>query len=64
MSLIEIILYLCHKDIFDVDMEQWNKYHVYKKEGILSLNYLLWFYKSFGSSFIFRIIDSRRFYIY
>ena len=60
MNLIEIILYLCNKEIIDADMKQWKKYHPYNKEGILSLNYLLWFYKSFRSVFIYRTIGSRR----
>lgn len=63
MNIIEVILYLCKKSILDADMKQWKKYHPYSKEGILSLNYLLWFYKSFRSVFIYRTIGTNR-YLY
>lgn len=63
LNVVEILLYLFHKDIIDEDMKQWKKYHPYSKEGILSLNYLLWFYKSFRAVFIYRTIGSKR-YLY
>ena len=60
LNIVEIILYLLHKRTIDEDMAQWKKYHPYPKEGILSLNYLLWFYKSFRAVFIYRTIGSKR----